>query len=323
MIEVELYYNNIKTIIQSNINEKMNDIFNKYLTKIKKNLNDLYFVYDGHIIEENVKDKYFNEFANNLDKERKKMNILVYEKNINKEKINKIKIREIICPECGENIRLKIDNYKIKLYGCRNGHEINNMLFEEFENLENIDEKKIECNKCKENNKENTYKNIFYRCNTCRINICPLCKSNHDNNHNIINYDLKYYICEEHNEKYFSYCKSCKKNICLYCKNNHNNHEIIIYENIEDKNKKLKVLNELKDKIDKLKIDIINIKNILDNAFKNIETYYNICNNYINNYDIKRINYEKIQNINNILNKDIINDINKIINDNNINNKIK
>ena len=29
-----------------------------------------------------------------------------------------------------------------------------------------------------------------------------LCKSNHEQSHNIINYDLKYYICEIHNEKY-------------------------------------------------------------------------------------------------------------------------
>ena len=51
------------------------------------------------------------------------MNILVYEKNINKEKKNILKLKEIICNKCGENIKILIENYKIKLFGCKNGHK--------------------------------------------------------------------------------------------------------------------------------------------------------------------------------------------------------
>ena len=42
--------------------------------------------------------------------------------------------------------------------------------------------------------------NEFYICKTCNKNICPLCKSNHDKNHKIINYDDKDYICEKHKD---------------------------------------------------------------------------------------------------------------------------
>ena len=294
MVEVEFIYNGQKTTIQCNINEKLIEIYNKYIIKKGKNLNDIYFVYDGNKIKENIKDLNINELANNIDKDRKKMNILVYDKDINKEKNNIIKLKEIICNKCGENIKILIDNYKIKLYGCKNKHEINNISFEEFENNQIIDESKIECNICKIKNKGNTYENIFYKCNSCKINLCPLCKLNHDKSHNIINYDLKYYICDIHNEKYISYCKKCNKNICLYCGNEHNNHEINIYK-ILDKNKKINELNELKKKIDKLNKDIKYIINILNNVMNNIKIYYNICNNYINNYDIKKINYEKLE----------------------------
>ena len=185
MVEVEFNFNNMKTIIQTNMNEKMNDIFNKYVIKIGKNINDIYFVYDGGIIKDNLKDITFNEFANNIDKNRKKINLLVYERNINKEKKDIIKLKEIICSKCGEKIRIIIEDYKIKLFGCINKHEINNISFEEFENIENIDESKIKCDKCKNNNKGNTFENIFYKCNICKMNLCPLCKLNHDKSHNI------------------------------------------------------------------------------------------------------------------------------------------
>ena len=46
---------------------------------------------------------------------------------------NIIKSKSIICPECKENIRIKINDYKIKLYDCKNGHNIDNILFEEYE----------------------------------------------------------------------------------------------------------------------------------------------------------------------------------------------
>ena len=80
MAEVEFNFKSKKIIIQCNINDKMNDIYNKYMEKLGKNINDIYFVYNGIIINENKKDIKFNELANNIDKERKKINILVYEK---------------------------------------------------------------------------------------------------------------------------------------------------------------------------------------------------------------------------------------------------
>ena len=52
MVEVEFIYGGIRTIIQCNINEKMNDIYNKYIIKIRKNINDIYFIYDDNIIKD-------------------------------------------------------------------------------------------------------------------------------------------------------------------------------------------------------------------------------------------------------------------------------
>ena len=54
---------------------------------------------------------------------------------------------------------------------------------------------------------------------------------------------------------------------------------------------------------------------------ENIEIYYKICEKIINIYNIQYRNYEIIQNVNEIIYKDIINNINSIINDNNINKK--
>ena len=205
MVEIEFIFNNIKTIIQCDINGTMEDICKRYANKIQKDFKTIYFVYNGKNLNKELL-KSFIQIANKIDKERKKMNLLVYEINIKKE--NKlIKSKDIICPECGENIRMKINsNYEINLFDCKNGHNINISL-KEFEKSQYIDESKIICDKCKENNKLNVYMKIFYKCNKCKMNLCPLCKSNHDDSHNIIKYDLKNYICEIHNEIYISYCK--------------------------------------------------------------------------------------------------------------------
>ena len=86
------------------------------------------------------------------------MNILVNENNETIIEENKIS-KEIICPKCKENILIKINEYKINLFNCKNNHEINNILLNEFENLENINISKIICNKCKINNKSKIYNN--------------------------------------------------------------------------------------------------------------------------------------------------------------------
>ena len=88
----------------------------------------------------------------------------------------------------------------INLLECKNNHKKNNISLEDFEKTQMIDLEKIKCAICKENNKENTYNNEFYKCEEYNINICPLCKLKHNKEHNIINYDKIHYICNKHNE---------------------------------------------------------------------------------------------------------------------------
>ena len=142
--------------------------------------------------------------------------------------------------------------------------------------MEKIDISKIKCDNCKIKNKSNTYNNEFYRCNICKMNICPLCKSNHNNNHN---YDNKNYICELHNEDYIRYCKDCNLNICMMCFKEHKNHSIIDFGDIiisEEYN--IKEKDKLKEYINKLNNNINEIIEILIKVKENIDIYYNIYN---------------------------------------------
>ena len=191
-------------------------------------LNLLYILYNGDKINEELT---FSQQATEKDNERKKMNVLVYDKEKEENRKNigyLVKSKEIICPECNENILINFKNYKINLCECRNGHIKNNILFEEFENNQKIDLSKIKCDKCKEKNINNIYNNEFYICNSCEMNLCQLCKSNHNQNHYIIKYKDKNYICKKDNDNYIKYCKECNENICMLCENNHNNHDVII-----------------------------------------------------------------------------------------------
>ena len=87
MCEVEFNYKGNKTIIQCRKDEKMKDIFNKFLSKIQKlDINTIYFVYSGNA---NINgDLSFEEVANENDKIRNKMNIIVNDINKYKKRIN-------------------------------------------------------------------------------------------------------------------------------------------------------------------------------------------------------------------------------------------
>ena len=269
MAEIELLYNGVKTIIECDINDKMKDNLNKFEIKNGKEIKYLYIFYDSDLINEESMEKTFSEITNGLDKYRKKLKLLVYEMNTNEENDNKIKSKEIICPICKENIRIKINNYKINLYECKNGHYINNILLNEFENSQYIDESEIKCDKCHYGNKFNSYDNKFYRCNICKINLCPLCKTNHKI-HKKINYDYKNYTCEAHNERYIGYCMECKKNKCKYCLDEEIVHDIIDYNDLIMKNKnKKKEIKELNVLINRMNEDLNKIINKINNNINN------------------------------------------------------
>lgn len=155
------------------------------------------------------------------------MSILVYDKEEMNDIKTKTKSKNIICPKCNELIKLNIDNYKINLFDCRNQHNIKNISLKDFQKSQIIDLTGIKCNVCKDKNKSITFNNEFYKCNDCKINLCPLCKSSHNNSHNIINYDKINYLCGKHNEPFTDYCKNCKINICFLCDEEHKNHDFI------------------------------------------------------------------------------------------------
>ncbi len=244
-------------------------------------------------------------------------------KDINKnEKVNNynnIISKDIICRECKEKTLIKISNYKISMSNCKNGHNISDIKINEFENTQIIDISKIVCDECKEKNKGEAKNNEFYKCITCNINLCTLCKTKHDNNHKIIDHNNINYICNIHNETFTRYCNDCKINICMVCEKEHKGHKgVSLGEIISSDNN---YLNELKESIDKLKIELKEIIKKLESIIQNMESYYKISNNAINN--AKR-NYESLKNKNEFINFNnlIVNDINKIINDNNLNTKI-
>ena len=81
--------------------------------------------------------------------------------------------------------------------------------------------------------------------------------------------------------------------------------------------------NNLRETINNFKNDINGIINKLTSLIENIESYYKIYNDIINNYEIKNRNYIILQNINNIINysKNFEDNLKEIIQIKNINNK--
>ena len=296
----------------------MKNIFNRYLVEKNKDINDVLFLSNGNKIKEELK---VDEFSNNENE----ISILVYdiseENNENKEILKQYK--EIICPECGDICLIEIEDYKIKLNKCRNNHSMGNILLDEYDDLQESNKLNIICNICNKNKNE-IYKNQLYICCNCKINICPLCKLKHDEDHILIDYKLKNYLCNDHGEGYTSYCEECNMNLCNFCKKEHDkNHNYYILNKltaIEENN-----INELRIKIDNLKNEINDIVNKLNKIIDNLEIYYNINNNIINNYNLKNKNYEVLMNKNNIYNYNeiVIQDINEILNEKKIENKMK
>ena len=251
MIQIEFVFNKQKTIIQSNSEDIFQDIIDKYINKSSLNQNSVYFIANDNQI--NPQEKLENQM-NEANKETKKLKILVIPKKERNEKEQIfVKSKDIICPKCHEPCRIKINNYHIELYGCINRHITKYIKIKDFNNTQKINISNIICETCIINNKGNSINNEFYKCLTCNENICPVCKPNHDNEHNIIKYDKKNYLCPKHNEYFIKYCKQCNTNICFICNEDHVNHESIF-------------LWDLKPNVDEAKEKIKKVRNLIGNV---------------------------------------------------------
>ena len=311
MIQITFHYKGNTINIQSTLKEKIGKIFDKFLDKLEIKNKQLYYIYQANMID-NECDLSLEKMIGQEDKKSNQMNIIVNEiEDLNKND-NIIKSKFIICPNCKEKTCIKIRDYKVELYNCKNKHRINDIVLDKYEQIQNIDISKIVCYDCKEN-KSNIHNKEFFKCITCQINLCPLCKTNHNKEHNIINYDSKDIICSIHKEVFISYCNECKTNICLSCINKHKDHDCISFMDIIpdlDKMKEEKKI--LRTLMDKLKENINDIIKKLNEVGKNMEIYYKIYDDMLNNYQNKNRNYELIKSINEIDNINILKDLNEI-----------
>ena len=339
--QIEFTLNGVKTTIECKADEKMKDIFKTFKLKVNAQDKLLLFLYNRIYIR-NEEEKTVNEISNKEDKTRSKINILVNETKdqpIPQLQDCIIKPNNIICPECYEDTKFTIEDYVINLSGCKNNHDIDNIFLDKFDSTQNINISKIICQDCKKFNKGNVFNNEFFRCNKCKKNLCLKCFIKHDKNHKIINYDDKNYICEQHNEIFNAYCKKCQVNICKKCKedigkkcnsiHDENNKNIINYDELYPKDEKIvDILKQLEEANNILKNDINTIKEKLNKIKENFEIYYNINKNIFNNFNKnkEKVNYNILNNVNQIINVKtlkIIKDIKNISNTNNIHDKFK
>ena len=296
MTEIEFDFNQKIIVIQANLDDSFQDVIKKYIQKAEVDPSTIFYFANGVKIDEA---KTVESQMNEINKKNNKMKVLVH----SIEKSNDVfaKSKEIICPKCFNPCRIKIENSTIKLYDCIEGHITEDINLNEFKNTQNINLSKIICDKCKEKNKGNSFNHDFYICTTCKQKICPLCKSFHDSEHNIIDYNKKNYICQNHGDSYIKYCKDCKTNLCVLCETEHKDHETVSFASLMPK------VEEIKSKLSDMKTNIENFKNKikemieqLNNLVNTMELYYEINNDILNNYKINNKNFETLQNINDI-----------------------
>jgi hypothetical protein len=263
MANICFTYEGVEYNFQSSKDDKMKVIFQKFISQKKLEKNSNFFLYNGKIIEN--EEQTFEEIANEDDKERNEMKILVY----NEEKLRKTQIANL--PNAnGDNEKreeMNIIGDKIKAEKIKPKEVINQ--------IENKDDKKRNKNKndILENKiNEEDIKLKQFICPECHeiskihiedYKISIKCKNKHKDIPNLtfveylekisfnqLKADNKSFVCEAHDESPFkSYCKKCKKNLCIFCESSHNSHEKLMVPDIY----KLKIKNEeLRKTIDKL-----------------------------------------------------------------------
>ena len=199
-----------------------------------------------------------------------------------------VKSKQIICPMCHEPCKIRFENNRISLYDCIYNHNLQDINLKDFHRTQEINLSKIICNVYQERNKGNSNNNEFFKCLTCKYNLCNLCKSSHDPRHIVVEYALKNSICGKHNDKFTNFCFSCKLNLCISCESEHRKHETIYFGDILQNTDELKsLLLNIKNDKDLFKNQLKEVIKKLTEFSENMDIYYEIKNDVMNNYDIR------------------------------------
>ena len=279
-------------------NDYIDSIFHRYCKQIKRNRKELSFEYNGSLIPLNTE-----LTLGQINMNDNLIRFLVSFKANTNIHTSYLKSDYIVCPECKKNCLININNYKVSLSNCPYGHNTNNLSINEFTNSQYIDESLILCDECK-NNKAMVFKNEFFFC-SCVFALCPSCQINHRKKRHIVyNYEKKNYWCVEHNENFTSYCLDCKYNLCLKCELKHNeNHKIIEFKDILPNknflNKVKSMQSTFREYIDRLQEEINKIVKTLHSFLDSLNTFYQINEEIVKNYDLRHRNYFSIKNISN------------------------
>ena len=133
MAKVEFNYQGQIINVQCNEKDKMDNILRKFCIKVKKNVEDLNFIYSGNFVNHNFD---FISIANSIDKQRKIISIVVTDNNSkdnNSELIKEIKelkekwikANKTIDEKNAEIEELK---YKITMIKSESMNQVNNLL---------------------------------------------------------------------------------------------------------------------------------------------------------------------------------------------------
>ena len=112
-------YQDKETSISCITSEKMKNICERFVVGVQEDMNKLDFIYNGEIINKELE---YEELVDEIDKREYSMNIIVINRNNKNE--------EIICPQCNEDILIKLENYRLNMYKCKNNHNYGEIKFE-------------------------------------------------------------------------------------------------------------------------------------------------------------------------------------------------
>jgi len=289
-------FNNNYEIKDIDENSLITDILKKYANKTKKDINQLYFSYNGKFLsfndKRNIKNlgnreiTLFIYYTKKREQNEKLKNMTINKNNLFN--LSNIKFDIITCEQCYSIPKLTLINQnKVKIY-CQTCHKqiIKDIsYFKKF--IKNSKEEKIDLPNCTYN-KNHKSKSSKY-CLQCNKYLCDDCLEYHrisfeGKKHLMIQQKIqnKYYCQKEHHQEYKleKYCIECEKYLCSKCKCFHENslyYSIYSFDNPKNKTKIKEVIKNLNKFEEIIKSEEINLNNYileLKNKIKSLKEIF-------------------------------------------------